>query len=177
MFKDTNQGFKSMNAKSGLVLPSPSSIFGESINKADRKGEDQITPLDIDSSEPKPKKKLLLQQRIDTKRPKILKSLELVNNEGATLINARTKAAPRNTTNSSRRSNFIGVFKNGPNWQALISINKKKTYIGTYATEEEAAKAFDYHSILLHNLTATTNYSYNKRQILQLFEKFGGKQQ
>ena len=175
--QNISSGYTDLSPRGGVILPHPNSILGGPLNYANQKAEDQILPLEMDSSEPKQKKKLLLQQRIENKRPKILRSLELVNNESVTLINARTKAAPRNTTNSSRRSNFIGVFKNGPNWQALISINKKKTYIGTYATEEVAAKAFDYHSILLHNLTATTNYSYNKRQILQLFEKFAGKQQ
>ena len=71
-------------------------------------------------------------------------------------------------SHSNRRSAYIGVFKNGPNWQSLISIDKKKTYIGTYLTEIEAARAFDYYSILLHGLTAVTNLDYSKRDILEL---------
>lgn len=130
---------------------------------------DQIDPLSIEEQRLRPKKKLLLQQRIENKRPKILKALDLIMNDNAPLIVARQKAAPRRSANSNRRSTFIGVFKNGPNWQALISIDKRKTYIGTYATELEAARAFDYHSILLHDLTAITNFNYSKSEILQLF--------
>ena len=115
---------------------------------------------------PAKSKRLLLEQRIDGKIPKIFESLYLINSEDSVLIHGKQKLAPRG--NSNRRSTFIGVFKNGPNWQALISIDKKKTYIGTYSTELDAAKAFDYYSILLHGLTAVTNFDYSKRSIVEL---------
>ena len=73
---------------------------------------------------------------------------------------------------SSRRSHYTGVFKNGDNWQALISIQKRKAYIGTYANELEAAKAFDFYSILLNNITATTNFYYTKKDIIGMVENF-----
>jgi hypothetical protein len=134
--------------------------------------EDKIAPLTVAPSTSNQSKKLLIKQRIAGKVPQILKALELVTKIDAILIPSKQKAAPRGISNSRRRSSFIGVFKNGPNWQALISIDKKKTYIGTYKDEEKAARAFDYHSILLNNLTAVTNFDYSKTKIEKLFREF-----
>ena len=84
------------------------------------------------------------------KEAEILKLLNIICDEDAILISKTKKPVARRSTNSARRSNYIGVFKNGPNWQALIAIDGVKTYIGTYKGEEEAARAFDYYSIYLH---------------------------
>lgn len=58
-----------------------------------------------------------------------------------------------------------------------MSINKKKTYIGTYLTDTEAAIAFDFHSILEHSLSAKTNFSYTKQLLEEMvanFEEYNG---
>jgi hypothetical protein len=73
---------------------------------------------------------------------------------------------------SSRRSSYIGVSKNGPNWQAMISICKKKAYIGTYQSERDAGIAFDFYSILIHAMDAKTNLSYSKEDIMQMIYSF-----
>ena len=86
------------------------------------------------------------------------------------VIHGKTKSERK--ANSNRRSNFIGVSKNGPNWQSMISIQKRKAYIGTYQTEREAAMAFDFHSILIHNLDAKTNFSYSKSMISSMIMNF-----
>jgi hypothetical protein len=131
--------------------------------------QEPVSPLSAnDAQNPRRRKRLLLQERTRGKVPQILSSLELVTNEEATLITARSKAAPRRNTNSQRRSRYIGVFKNGEKWQSLIAIDGIKTYIGTYASQLEAAKAFDYYSILLNGLTAITNFDYCKRSIEEL---------
>lgn len=74
--------------------------------------------------------------------------------------------------NSKRRSNFIGVSRNGPNWQAMISIQKKKAYIGTYQSEKEAAMAFDFYSIMTHGVEAKTNLSYTKQMIIEMIVNY-----
>lgn len=42
---------------------------------------------------------------------------------------------------------YKGVYRNGPNskrpWQAAITHNYRKLYLGSYATAEEAARAYD----------------------------------
>ena len=69
-------------------------------------------------------------------------------------------------------SRYIGVSKNGPNWQALICINKHKTYIGSFDTQIEAAKAFDMYSILINDLGAKTNFSYTKKDLLKIISDY-----
>mmetsp|Transcript_25968 Transcript_25968/g.29982 ORF Transcript_25968/g.29982 Transcript_25968/m.29982 type:complete len:103 (-) Transcript_25968:39-347(-) len=86
------------------------------------------------------------------------------------IVQGKKKAERK--ANSNRRSNFIGVSKNGPNWQSMISIQKRKTYIGTYQTEKEAAIAFDFYSILIHSFEAKTNFSYTKQMIMDMIYKF-----
>uniref|UniRef100_A0A7S3NFF3 AP2/ERF domain-containing protein n=1 Tax=Euplotes harpa TaxID=151035 RepID=A0A7S3NFF3_9SPIT len=94
-----------------------------------------------------------------------------IDSELEVLVHGRTKSAVGPTA-SRRRSQYIGVFKNGANWQALITINKRKVYIGTYATELQAARAFDFHSLLLHGILATTNFDYCKEEIVGLAERY-----
>lgn len=48
------------------------------------------------------------------------------------------------------RAKYIGVSKNGNNWQSLIVINNTKVYMGTYKTQQEAATIFDFHSMIVH---------------------------
>lgn len=86
------------------------------------------------------------------------------------IIHGKKKAERK--ASSARRSNFIGVSKNGPNWQAMISICKRKAYIGTYQTEKEAGIAFDFYSIIIHSLDAKTNYSYTKEDVLNMIYSF-----
>ncbi|CAI2381072.1 unnamed protein product [Moneuplotes crassus] len=73
---------------------------------------------------------------------------------------------------SSRRSRYTGVFKNGLKWQAFINIHNKKTYISTYSTQEEAARAFDLMSLLLNRKKAVTNYDYYQRDIYMLLNEY-----
>ena len=87
------------------------------------------------------------------------------------MVTGKTKSN-RTVTTSKNRSRFIGVSKNGPNWQALISVNKKKMYVGTYDTEVGAAKAFDMFSLILNKLSAVTNFSYTRPEILNLAEEY-----
>lgn len=80
----------------------------------------------------------------------------------------KSKPGPRSQT----RSTFIGVTKNNKKWQALISIEYKKTYIGSYPTQIHAAVAFDFYSILLSKGEACTNFDYNKSQIMRMLKNF-----
>jgi len=50
-----------------------------------------------------------------------------------------------------RSSKFIGVSKNGDNWQAMINNGNGKKYIGTYPTEVEAASAYDLYFLALRH--------------------------
>ena len=75
---------------------------------------------------------------------------------------------------SARRSKFIGVSKNGLSFQVLIAIDKKKTYLGSFDIEQEAALTFDFYSILLHSIEANTNYSYTAFSINEMIKNYEG---
>jgi hypothetical protein len=47
----------------------------------------------------------------------------------------------------------------------LIMIEKKKTYIGTYRSEEEAARVYDKFTILINGIEAKTNFNYSKSDV------------
>ena len=89
----------------------------------------------------------------------------------STIYFGRLKAKTRANA-SAKRTSYYGVSKNGPHWQSLISINKKKTYVGTFMTEKEAAEAYDFYSMVLKCETAQTNFSYTKEKAQQLVSKY-----
>ena len=73
---------------------------------------------------------------------------------------------------SGRRSSYIGVSRNGDVWQALIMIDSKKTYIGSYHTEEEAATAYDFYSITMKQFAAKTNFDYTLTHIKNMVQNY-----
>ncbi|CAI2376549.1 unnamed protein product [Moneuplotes crassus] len=52
---------------------------------------------------------------------------------------------------SKRRTRFICVTKNSVNYQTVIIVEGKKTYVGRYTLEVDAAITFDFYSLMLHN--------------------------
>lgn len=64
-----------------------------------------------------------------------------------------------------RSSKYRGVSKNGNQWQVLIMINKSKTYIGTYPSENIAARIYDIIAIKNRGIKARTNFVYSKNQL------------
>ena len=74
-------------------------------------------------------------------------------------------------TRNKTSSKFRGVSRNGNKWQILIAINNKKYYLGSYPSEEIAARVYDIHAIKMRGIKARTNYPYNKIQIKNIIEK------
>ena len=64
---------------------------------------------------------------------------------------------------------MIGVSRNGNKWQAVIKEKKKKRYIGLFTDIEEAGRAFDRETLLLHGQSARTNFDYYRHDLLTLF--------
>jgi len=106
------------------------------------------------------------------KSESLLKVLNSITSLNVIIVNGKKKAKSRQGPTSNKRSTFVGVSRNGPHWQGLITINKRKTYIGSYRTEEQAGLAFDFYSLLLHSLSAKTNFNYTKEDIVDMIVNF-----
>ena len=115
---------------------------------------------------------MLKRYHFKEKADKILRLLLSVKSDYSLLINGSRKADPKYGPVSNTRSSYIGVSGNGAQWQALITINKRKTYIGSYESELDAAIAFDFHCILLHSLKAKTNFGYSKANIVSMIANY-----
>ena len=72
---------------------------------------------------------------------------------------------------NKRRSKFRGVSKNGNKWQVLISIKNKNCYLGSFASEEVAAKVYDIYAIKSFGDNARTNFVYNYYQLKKIKER------
>lgn len=55
-------------------------------------------------------------------------------------------------------SAFKGVSRNNSNWQAKIRAHSKEYYLGTFVTEEAAARAYDAAALLHHGEFACLNF-------------------
>lgn len=75
--------------------------------------------------------------------------------------NLRLANGSQNQHNRGKQSNnttgFKGVFKNGKGYMARIRVKGKKMYLGTYATPELAARAYDEAAAKYHGEFAKLN--------------------
>jgi len=71
---------------------------------------------------------------------------------------------------SKRSSRFRGVSKNGNQWQVLLMHKKSKSYVGTYNSEELAAKIYDILALKYRGIKARTNFKYSYQQIKKISE-------
>ena len=67
-----------------------------------------------------------------------------------------------------RRSKYRGVSKNGNQWQVLFMVNKNKSYVGTYTSEDFAARVYDIMAIKNRGNKAKTNFIYSETQIRKI---------
>ena len=59
------------------------------------------------------------------------------------IIKPHRKAFKGENVENFRGSKYRGISKNGNSWQILVMVNRKKKYLGTLPTEEQAAKFYD----------------------------------
>lgn len=92
--------------------------------------------------------------------------------EKCLITSKRKPNTPKGKKSSHRRSRYIGVSKNGCSHQVLISVNGRKTYLGSFENEYEAAITFDFYSILLHSIEAKTNFSYTPSDVQEMIHNY-----
>lgn len=97
----------------------------------------------------------------------------LLSNNSLRFVVGKIKIRPPNfETPKGRSSSYIGVSKNGDNWQVLINCGKFKKYIGTFSSEKHAAITYDFYSICLHLSKAKTNFTYDSQLISEMVESY-----
>ena len=77
---------------------------------------------------------------------------------------------PKKNGNNKRSSKYRGVSKNGIGWQVIMMFNNNKPYIGTYKSEELAARIYDIASIKKNGIKSKTNFVYNNEQIEKILK-------
>lgn len=110
--------------------------------------------------------------RFDLKFKRLCKTTLAKKDSDEMLVTKSKKAAPRSNKPGKTRSKYIGVTKNKDQWQTLVTIGKRKSYVGGYKDETFAAVTFDFYSLVLHGYRAVTNFSYNKSMILELLSNY-----
>lgn len=68
------------------------------------------------------------------------------------LYNRRRKPHPKT------KSRFLGVYPSLKKWQATIGVNYKRVYLGTFNTQEEAAREYDKHAKIHFGQYANLNF-------------------
>jgi hypothetical protein len=87
------------------------------------------------------------------------------------LIKEKQNQIDKKIKQNLRSSKYRGVSKNGKRWQVLMMFNYNKSYIGTYSSEELAARIYDIVSIKKLGINAKTNFLYNSNQISKILDE------
>ena len=69
---------------------------------------------------------------------------------------------------TKRSSKYRGVSKNGNQWQVLFMDHNKKSYVGSYCSEEVAARIYDILEMKKRGIKARTNFKYNNIQMKRI---------
>ena len=94
-----------------------------------------------------------------------------ISNEPFKCIVGRKKPQPSSLNfENNRSSTYIGVSKNGDNWQVLINNGKFKKYVGTFVDEKQAAITYDFYAICLKLSKAKTNFTYSTGLISEMIQ-------
>ena len=135
-----------------------------------------ITHIKNEKSKKKKNKKIISQSE-NNNEIKVLKNNKVVY-VNTFLLNSHSTSKNIKKLNkivfigrNKRSSQYRGVSKNGNQWQVLMMINKNKSYIGSYPSEELAARIYDILALKNRGIKARTNFIYNRKQIKNICEK------
>lgn len=87
------------------------------------------------------------------------------------IIKGKVKIPKKKRDGKGKRSSkYRGVSQNGKGWQTLMMFKNNKPYIGTFHSEELAARIYDIVSIKKNGIKSKTNFIYNNEQIDRILE-------
>ena len=73
---------------------------------------------------------------------------------------------------SRRRSQYIGVSKNGDNWQSHINHGHSKKYIDTYSNEIETTIAFEFLAYAQQGSKSRLNFKYDCKILADMIKSY-----
>lgn len=83
-------------------------------------------------------------------------------------VNPKFPTTPRSTLRRDNKSGYLGVYlRECQRWQCLITFNRKTIYLGSFATPEEAARAYDAKARELYGDKARLNFPHESMPICQ----------
>ena len=134
-----------------------------------------VTHIKNEKPKKKPNKKIISQSE-NNNEIKVLKNNKVVYvntfllNSYSTSKNIKKLNKIAFIGRNKRSSQYRGVSKNGNQWQVLMMIHKNKSYIGSYPSEELAARIYDILALKNRGIKARTNFIYNSQQIKNICE-------
>lgn len=167
--ENINENNNSTDMSNSAPIPNNDSIIK-------KKNYFNITHIKNEKSKKKENKKIISQSE-NNNEIKVLKNNKVVY-VNTFLLNSHSTSKNIKKLNkivfigrNKRSSQYRGVSKNGNQWQVLMMINKNKSYIGSYPSEELAARIYDILALKNRGIKARTNFIYNRKQIQNICEK------
>ena len=172
--RNTNNEYKDVfNCINKNINNINNNFKNSSINKSTNIKSDNIA---IKEDNSKKNKKKLIASKIslneeNNNEVKVLKNNKVVYinthllNSDSTSKNIKPLTKITFIRKNKRSSRYRGVSKNGNQWQVLFMFNKSKNYIGSYNSEEYAARIYDILVLKYRGVKARTNFIYNHEQI------------
>ena len=167
--ENINENNNSTDMSNSTPIPNNDSIIK-------KKNYFNVTHIKNEKSKKKENKKIISQSE-NNNEIKVLKNNKVVYvntfllNSYSTSKNIKKLNKITFIGRNKRSSQYRGVSKNGNQWQVLMMINKNKSYIGSYPSEELAARIYDILALKNRGIKARTNFIYNSKQIKNICEK------
>lgn len=78
---------------------------------------------------------------------------------------SQKRSSSRSKGSKAPSSKFRGVCKNRRKWQAVMWVNGKRQYLGTFTNEEDAARAYDFAALQFRGDKAALNFPGGKEAV------------
>ena len=171
IIKNNNKKFENINSNPDSLDSTNNNIKNKYFNITNYESEEKINNNNIINTK---KESPIVVDNERNNEIKVLKNNKAVY-VNSYLLNSPSASKKLNKLNiitfigkGKRSSKFRGVSKNGNQWQVLLMYKKGKSYVGSYSSEEFAARIYDILAIKLRGVKARTNFKYSYEQIKKI---------